>query len=456
MRENQTHRIGITRRIAQFAAGLEWNTLPDPVKARARAHFTDTLGAIIAGMQGAVSSRVINLAGGSGVLPLPSLKSDQTASNSAFALICGTAAHGIELDDGYREGSVHPGASVVPALLAASWNKPADGQKFLTALVAGYETVTGLAEAGHPSLRSRGYHPTSATGPIGTAVAVSRFLEFDALHTETAIGIGASMCSGLFAFLSGGADVKRIHGGLAARGGLEAALLAQAGVGAPNAVIEGPSGWAQAFTGREVDFVLPHEGRGFRILDCYLKPHACCRHLQPAFEATRALVTAHRIEPEEITAINVETYEISSHHAHVGWDSFANAQLSFPYLIALAVKWGDAGLRRFDDMHRNAPGMAELAEKVWVVSAPDLDQRYPRERPCRVIVETTRGRFSAEKAEASGGPEEPLSDDEIRAKFLDLTAPVLGDERAEALLWSAWTIDQATDVSVVLDLASQV
>ena len=455
MDKNEAGSTGITRRIARFASGLDWNALPPPVKARARAHLTDTLGAIIAGMRGDVASRVIALAAGSGVLPLPGSKAGETASSTAFAYICGTAAHGIELDDGYREGSVHPGVSVVPALLAASWNKPTDGRSFLTALVAGYEIVTGLAEAGHPALRRRGYHPTSATGPIGAAAAVSRFLGLDARQTETAIGLGASSCGGLFAFLSGGADVKRIHGGLAARGGLEAALLAEAGVESPDAVIEGPSGWAQAFTGQQADFPLPPDDRDFRILGCYLKPHACCRHLQPAFEATLDLVSANRLQPEEITAINVETYEISAHHAQVGWDSFANAQLSFPYLIALAVKHGDASLRRFDDEHRNAPWVSAVAEKLTVTATADLDRRYPRERPCRITLDTTRGRFSAEKAEASGGPEEPLSDDTIRTKFMELAAPILGGERAQALLHRAWTIEEAPDVSVLVDLASQ-
>lgn len=442
---------GTTRRIAEFSTGLDWHALPEPVRRRATAHLVDTLGAIIAGMSGEVAGHVAALIGpGTGQdLKLPG--GAGRASGGAFALICGTAGHGIELDDGYREGSVHPGVSVVPALLAAAGRTPVDGPRFLSALVAGYEVICAIAEAGHPALRNRGYHPTSATGPLGAATAVAHLMAYDAARTETALGLAASACSGLFAFLSGGADVKRLHGGYGARGGFEAALLAGAGVSAPRSVIEGPSGWAQAFTGIAIDPPFPPD-RGFRILDCYMKPHACCRHLQPAFEAARDLIGAEGLSPDEIESIEVETYAISSHHASVGWDSFANAQLSFPYVMALAVEHGDAALGRFDAAHRAAPALARAAGKLQVRTAPDLDARYPAERPARVTLRTTRGVFKAARDEASGGPEEPLDDAAIRAKFLGLAAPTLGAGAAEALFDAAWTLDRSTDVAATLGL----
>ncbi|MEO3388018.1 MmgE/PrpD family protein [Mesorhizobium sp. CAU 1741] len=446
---------GTTQRIAAFSSGLDWHALPADVQGRARSHFVDTLGAIIGGISGTVAGMVVGLVGATengGGLAIPGSRLHATGGD--FAMLCGSAAHGIELDDGYRQGSVHPGVSVVPALLAASGSARISGPRFLGGLVAGYEIVCALAEAGHPALRQRGYHPTSATGPIGAAVAVAHALGFDAARTETAIGVGASACGGLFAFLSGGADVKRVHGGFGARGGLEAARLAAAGIAAPQGVIEGPSGWAQAFTGVEIDPALPPQ-REFRLLDCYIKPHACCRHIQPAFECALDLMRQNGLRPEEVEAVDVETYTISAHHAGVGWGSFADAQLSFPYLMALAIHRGAAGLAEFDDETRAQPWVGAVAEKLTVTAASDLDRRYPEERPARVSLRTTRGTFSGERSEASGSRDFPLSQDELHAKFMGLAAPVLGDRRAQELFDAGISIDGGEDASAILAMACQ-
>jgi len=447
---------GLTKAIATFAANLDWDTLPQDARLRARAHLVDTLGAIIAGLNETVTKVAIDIAGRDAEgYPLPAGLG--TVSASSFAMICGTAAHGIELDDGYREGSVHPGAPVVPALLALAQRasregRPFSGAELLTALVAGYEVVCAMAEAGQPALRERGFHPTSATGPLGAATACAKLMGLDAAGIENACGFAASACGGLFAFLEGGADVKRLHGGMAARSGYESALSARAGIVAPRDVIERSSGWAHAFTGRSVEASL-YPARDLRILDCYMKPHACCRHLQPAFEATVELMREHSLRAEDVRKIEIDTYRISAHHAQVPWDSFATAQLSFPYLVYLATNYQDAGLQRFNDEHRNSPAVAEIASLLVVRESEEMQARYPAERPCRVTIETIDGRFTRDRAEASGTREEPISDEALKQKFLGLVAPALGQEAAERVLKAAWEIEKAADSSLLLQLA---
>jgi len=447
---------GSTKAIATFVANLDWETLPHDARLRARAHLVDTLCAIIAGLNETVTKVAMDIAGrDAGGVPLPAGLG--TVSASSFAMICGTAAHGIELDDGYREGSVHPGAPVVPALLALAERssregRPISGADLLTALIVGYEVVCAMAEAGQPALRERGFHPTSATGPLGAAVACAKLMRLDAAGVENALGFAASACGGLFAFLEGGADVKRLHGGMAARSGFEAALSARAGIEAPQDIIERTSGWANAFAGRSVEVPL-YPARDLRILDCYMKPHACCRHLQPAFEAIVELMREHGMNPKDINKIEIDTYRISSHHAHVPWDSFATAQLSFPYLVYLATNYQDAGLQRFNGEHRNSPAVAEIASRLFVRESEEMQARYPTERPCRVTIETAAGRFTKERAEASGTREEPISEEALRQKFLGLVVPVLGEAEAEQLLKAAWEIETATDSSLLFQLA---
>ena len=161
------------------------------------------------------------------------------------AFLGGTAAHGIELDDGYRHGSAHCGCVIVPTVLAVSHDKRAAGRALIEAIVVGYETNICLARACAPDLRQRGFHPTSAVGPFGAAMATGKLRGLSTQQLANALGIAASSAAGLFAFVAGGGDIKRLHAGHASREGMQAALLADRGTeGLPN-VVEGRDGFMQ-------------------------------------------------------------------------------------------------------------------------------------------------------------------------------------------------------------------
>src|ERR1019366_2697130 len=108
-----------------------------------------------------------------------------------------TAGHGIELDDGYRQGSVHPGVTVVPAVIALGYKAGLSGRAALEATVIGYEVVTAIARACHPDLRQRGFHPTGAVGVFGAAASSARMLGLTAEQTSNALGLAASGAAGL-------------------------------------------------------------------------------------------------------------------------------------------------------------------------------------------------------------------------------------------------------------------
>src|SRR5258705_8906749 len=273
------------------------------------------------------------------------------------AFLGGTAAHGIELDDGFRQGSVHPGCVVVPAVLALGYDRHADGQALMEAIVAGYEAVIAVGRACHPDLRQRGFHPTGAVGVFGSAAAAGKLPRLSADALANASGLAASSAAGLFAFVNGGGDIKRLHAGHAAREGLQAALLAEQGVEGPPDVIEARDGFMQAFAfgraGHSPEpgpraIVLP-PAAPFGITDCYIKPYPCCRHIQPAVEALIGLLNDENIASEQVQRVEVATYRIAAEHADTGWDDFASAQLSFPYLMGLALKFPAVKFEHFSD-----------------------------------------------------------------------------------------------------------
>ena len=463
---------GATEAIVDFVSALRHDALSDEVRHYARRHLLDTVGVMIAGAVGDVATRaeaVLAAARPAGRIPVPGRARRADIIDAAF--LGGTAAHGIELDDGFRQGSVHPGCVVVPAVLALGYDRHADGRALMEAIVAGYEAVIAIGRACHPDLRQRGFHPTAAVGVFGSAAAASKLRGLSADAFANALGLAASSAAGLFAFVNGGGDIKRLHAGHAAREGLQAALLAEQGVEGPPDVIEARDGFMQAFAFGRADKARSKSARAghspepgssaravtlppavpFGITDCYIKPYPCCRHIQPAVEALIGLVNDEAIASEEVQRIDVATYRIAAEHAETGWDDFASAQLSFPYLMGLALKFRAVKFEHFSEQTRRDPAFGAIARKLNVTAPADVDRLYPQLRPARVTVTTARGSFTRQADEALGSRIVPLDDAGLTAKFLDLVGPVLGAARAKELGERLWSLDAISDVAALVE-----
>src|SRR6266545_4835565 len=446
---------GATDAITGFVHKLRYDALSDEVRHYARRHLLDTVGVMIAGAGGEVASRaeaVLANTRPAGQVPVPGRTRRADLLDAAF--LGGTAAHGIELDDGYTKGSVHPGCTVVPSSLAVAYTKHANGRALIEAIVAGYETVTAIGRACHPALRYRGFHPTGAVSVFGAAMATGKLANLSERALAHAMGIAASSSGGLFAFVNGGADIKRLHAGHAAREGTQAALLAEQGVEGPPGVIEARDGFMQAFAYASPDearpIMLPPEAP-FGMTDCYIKPNPCCRHIQPATEALIGLLKDEGIATDEVQHVSAETYRIAAEHAGTGWDDFASSQLSFRYLMALALKFRAIRFPYFEESVRRDPSIAALASLMEISAPTEIDRLYPRLRPARVTVTTARGKFTRQADEALGSRLVPFDDDGLKGKFLELVAPVHGESKAKQLMAQVWTIDNIAHVRPVVD-----
>ena len=172
----------------------------------------------------------------------------------------------------------------------------------------------------------------------------------------------------------------------------------------------------------------------YGITDCYIKPYACCRHIQPAVEAAFGLLNDEKIAFEDIKSVDVETYKIAAEHAHVPWDDFASAQLSFPYLMGLAARYRGIKFEHFDDKTRKDPAFAAFADKLTITAPAEIDQLYPKLRPARVTVHTSHGTFVRQADEAWGSRQVPLDDEGLIGKFHGLVGPVFGEARARTAI----------------------
>jgi 2-methylcitrate dehydratase PrpD len=445
---------GVTERVIDVTQSLRWNDFDKEVQHVATRHVLDTIGVMIAGSTGRIASQAeaaLAAVRAAGLIPVPGRLRRADVLDAAY--LAGTAGHGIELDDGYRQGSVHPAVCVIPAVIYAAYGRGVNGQALLEAVVAGYEVLTGLAFACHPEVRRRGFHPTGVVGVLGAAAAAARVRSLTPLQVRNALGIAASSAAGLFSFINGGSDIKRLHAGHAAREGLQSVLLAEAGIAGPPEAIEGKDGFMQAFafgTSPQRMVTFPPDV-AFRITDCYIKPYACCRHLQPAVEALIALVNANNIHETEIREVRIETYSISAEHAHTGWNEYASAQLSFPYVMALGVRYRQIKIAYFEDEIRNDSSLAALCQLMHVSVDPKFDAMYPNLRPARVTITTTQGKFAGEALEALGSRQIPFDDRQLGDKFLELTSPLLGSGPAEQLLARLWEIEHIKDITPLVD-----
>jgi 2-methylcitrate dehydratase PrpD len=446
---------GATDAIVEFVSALRYSALSDEVRHYARRHLLDTVGVMIAGAGGEVATRAEAMLAAvrpAGRVPVPGRARRADLIDAAF--LGGTAAHGIELDDGFRQGSVHPGCVVVPAALALGYERRITGAALVEAIVAGYEAEIAIGRACHPDLRQRGFHPAAAVGVFGAVMAAGKLRGLTSGQLANALGIAASSAAGLFAFVNGGADIKRLHAGHASREGLQAALLAEQGIEGPPNVIETRDGFMQAFafgrTDRMRAISLPPDVP-FGITDCYIKPYPCCRHIQPAVEALAQLLADEKIASDEVEHIDVATYRIAAEHAETGWDDFASAQLSFPYLIGLALRYRTIKFEHFAEDVRRDSAFAAIARKLTVTAPPDIDRLYPQLRPARVTVTTARGSFTRQADEALGSRIVPLDDTGLKAKFSELVAPALGTARAHELLERIWSVDTIDNIAPLVE-----
>ena len=165
----------------------------------------------------------------------------------------------------------------------------------------------------------------------------------------------------------------------------------------------------------------------------------------------RSLLNDENIATDDIKRVDVETYKIAAEHAHTGWDDFASAQLSFPYLMGLAARFRGIKFAHFDEQTRRDPAFAAFAKKLTISAPPEIDQLYPRLRPARVTVTTARGSFTRQADEALGSRLVPLDDAGLNEKFLGLAAPVLGDKIAKDLSARLWAIEKIVDVAGLIE-----
>ena len=425
-----------TRELASFLANLRPADLPANVMDRARYFLLDYLAVAIRGSQEPSAAAVQRMVAHSGAPgPATVIGTDLRTTPVLAALANGASAHGIEMDDTHSGGSIHLGAVMYSAALALAESRSAvPPDQFFTAVVAGYEAAARIAMALQPKEHYRlGFHPTATCGAFGASVTAANILGLTAEQTLAALGIAGSMAAGSMEFLADGAWTKRLHPGLAAQNGIQAAMLAAQGFTGPSRILEGRDGFLFSHSREPIPEVLTNGlGDSFEILQTAVKPHACCRYMQGPIDAILALVKQQDLQPDGIRKIEVAVLE-------AGWnivaepraqkyhpENIVDAQFSMPFGVAVAVLDRAAGLDQFTMEKIQSREVRDLMGRVVLTKDQRLEEHFPREWPAHVSIELADGRrFEESVRYPKGDPQNPLTWEELTAKFVALAQAVL-------------------------------
>jgi 2-methylcitrate dehydratase PrpD len=434
-----------TRELVDFLHGLTPESLPADVLDRARYFLLDYLAVAIRGSceeSSQAVQRVVQRIGANGCATVIGTRIRTIPGLAAMAN--GAAAHGIEQDDTHSGGSIHLGATMYSAALALAETMPAtEMSAFLTAVVAGFEAAARIAMAVQPQEHyALGFHMTPTCGVFGAAITSAKLLGLTSDQTLAAVGIAGSMAAGSMEFLAEGAWTKRIHPGLAAQNGIHAALLAAEGFSGPQHILEGRDGFLHGYSRNPVpDRLTADLGKTFEILHTAVKPHSCCRYMQGPIDAILAIRREHRLDAGDIQRIEIAVLE-------AGWgivaeprerkyhpQSVVDAQFSMPFGAAVAVLEDAAGLDQFTIERTGSPKMRELMDKVALVRDPRIEETFPKEWPARVAIELANGQRHEKLVRyPKGDPENPLTWDEMTAKFHALAGTVISPERCDEII----------------------
>ena len=444
-------------------------TLPDfvvraspPAGARAAAAraVLDTVGVMLAGASEPAARIVQHVLTPDGTGPCVVIGTNARGRADVAALANGTAAHALDFDDMCFVSLAHPSAPLVSAALAIAEVVEASGHALLDAYVVGFEIEGRLGRTMNPRHYEHGWHCTSTLGTIGAAAAASRLLGLDAEAAGRALAIAASEAAGLKANF--GTMVKPLHAGLAARNGVLAALLAQAGMSASVDALTGDQGFLLAMSSERdrsaLDGAVADLGARWDILDTGItvKLYPSCAATHPTLDVLLDLTRQERFAGDDVEAIEVGVDAITpTVLIHDRPETGLQAKFSMPFCAAAAVVRGRVGIDTFDDRCVRDPAIEAVRARVTMRVDSALDPSAPPLTQARIRVRLRDGRvLTRSAAGARGYPTRPASDDELASKFVSCAAGVLSEPAAQRAVEALKTLEDASRIRPVLDLVT--
>ena len=467
-RPTTKYATGTTAAIVDFIASTTFDRVPAQVVAEAKRCLIDGFGVILAGSTihgseiiheyiqtvaacppgGAVTRRDATVLGRNRI----------SAPTADAALANGASGHAMDYDDTQLSNApdrvfgllTHPTVPALAASLAVAESLAASGRAFLEAFLVGFEVECKIAEAIHPNHYVRGFHSTGTIGTFAGAAAAARLLNLTRPQIAHAIGIAASMSSGIR--VSFGSMTKPLHAGRAAGNGVTAALLASRGFTAGDDALDGEWGFFQVFGGgADLPRIVGALGRPFSIVDpgVSVKPYPCGSLGHPTMDAMLKLVTEHDVQPDQIAHVRVRAgSNILNPLRYKTATTELEAKFCLPFMMSAIAMRRRAGIREFTDEFVSSAPVQAMMTRVETVFDREIEARgFDRMRSI-VEVDLKDGRTLRQAADERyrGGPERPFTREELREKFTDCASLVLSADRIRRALELIERVDSLANV----------
>lgn len=417
-------------RLAAFIATADFNPSPRTTTL-IRDALVDTLGCILGGRRLEVarkskaSAEHGKLLGVGTSLVFGEL---QSAPPQTAALLNATAGHALEFDDWEISGNTHPSIVLFPAILGAASDSRLSGYQIMDAYIAGFETIARLGEALNFEHYDTGWHSTMSLGTIGAAAAVARLLRLSAEQTVNTIAIATTRAAGYTCQF--GSDTKSLQAGFAAETGVQAGLLAAAGVTGQSHIMDHGSGFAALTAHKDtarIDKAMDKLGKQL-ALDEYgllFKPWPSCGYTHRAICCARELRHTLPCDVREFTS-EIAQIDIHVPDFHAAILPFATpkdrreALFSLPFCVAIGLLRDDLSLAHLESGEWLQPDIGTLMPrcKVYPFKPDRPELNYDPQQPDRVVIHLRRGgALNADCAYPLGAPQNPMNQAQIADKF---------------------------------------
>lgn len=453
-----------TQTVATFFTPLQFEDIPEAVRESAKLRILDIFGICIAAGQKQEGAGLVETLAEWGNQGGTSswIGTGEKVPPTVSALVDGTRAHGLDFDDTHHASRTHPSCVIIPAAWATAQAVHASGRDFLCGTVVGLEVLVRVGLVAPGRFHERGLHATSLCGPIGAAATASRLLGCDVGTTTQALGIAASMGSGLReAYLGGDAtDTKSLHAGLAAQGGVLAAGLARRGFTGPITALEGRFGFYNAYVSPDpwkIENLSASLGDKWHTPEIVFKLYPCGSLIHASIDAALHLREITGLNPDEIATVSVVvpagmvSTVCEPRDQKILPRSGYQAKFSAQYAVAAALLFGEVNAGTYEDRMLSETRLRNLLRRTDY--EVDHAMPFPDKYPGGVVVRMQDGaEYRESMVNSIGSPERPAGREQLLKKFRSNVVPVLGSERADHLADVILRIEHEANLEKIVDL----
>ena len=445
--------------LVSHLVSASWGDLSAEVVEGTKKNILDTVGCIIAGSSAAACDVVVGLAKEWGGKPESSvLIYGGKVPAPLAALANATMARARDMGNTHMRANVHPSEYVIPPALAMAERLASSGKEFLLAVALGEDICCRIGSTLKKIAGVSGrYNMFRIFGPTAAA---ARLAGLDPEKSLMAMGLAYMQAGGDMQAYKDGALSVRVQQGLVGDAALKSVFLAERGVTGSRNILQGPFGYYNAYEPEHDLAPLTRDlGRVYEGIRSAFKPYPACACTHASISAALDLVRQHNILPDEVEgveiAIDTQSFNLVAQPRQLKVEprAIVDAQFSVMFTVARAILNRDVFIADFTEQTIRDERTLALARKVAVTRDEQMDGRAGY--PAAVRIRTRRGDFSQRVDFVKGSLENPMSMDDIIAKFrkcIPFSARPIPQRTTERIIEAVVSLDQLQNSAELAEL----